>query len=106
VKDKLCEGTRWHERTVPSNPAVDPYFPVGQAALSLRAQREKINVSLKTLTPNFKQYEIRIDAGGWKPSADNFLWSVHPGPNRLEARTVNQFGINGPISTAEMELSE
>jgi len=106
VKDKLCEGTRWHERTVPSNPAVDPYFPVGQAALSLRTEREKINVSLKTLTPNFKQYEIQIDAGGWKPSADNFLWSVHPGPNRLEVRTVNQFGINGPISTAEMELSE
>ncbi len=106
VKDKLCEGTRWHERTVPSNPAVDPYFPVGQAALSLRTEREKINVSLKTLTPNFKQYEIQIDAGGWKPSADNFLWSVHPGRNRLEVRTVNRFGIHGPISTAEMELSE
>ena len=25
VKDALCDGTRWHERTVPSNPAVDPY---------------------------------------------------------------------------------
>jgi hypothetical protein len=106
VKDKLCEGTRWHERLVPSNPAVDPYFPVGQAALSLRTERERINVSLKTLTPNFKQYEIQTDAGGWEPSADNFLWSVHPGSNRLEVRTVNQLGINGHVSTAEMELSE
>src|SRR5258708_754729 len=26
VKDKLCEGTKWHERTTPANPAVDPYF--------------------------------------------------------------------------------
>jgi hypothetical protein len=23
VKDELCEGTRWHQRTVPANPAVD-----------------------------------------------------------------------------------
>ncbi len=106
VKDKLCEGTRWHERTVPSDPAVYPYFAVGQASLSLRAEREKINVSLQTLTPNFKQYEIQTDGGVWRPSADNFLWSVHPGPNRLEVRTVNQFGINGPTSTAEMELRE
>jgi len=106
VKDKLCEGTRWHERTVAANPAVDPYFPIGQAALSLRAEGEKINVSLKTLTPNFKRYEVQIDGGGWKSSADHFIWSVHPGPNRLEARTVNQFSVYGPISTAELELSK
>lgn len=105
VKDKLCEGTRWHVRTVPANPAVDPYFPIGQAALSLRAAAGAISVSLKTMTPNFRRYEVQKDAGGWKSSMDQFVWSVHPGPNRLEARTVNQFGVHGPISTAELELS-
>ena len=104
VKDKLCEGTRWHVRNVPSNPAVDPYFPIGQAALSLRAEGERIAVSVKTLTPNFKQYEVQMDGGGWKPSAGNFLWRLHPGLNRLNVRTVNQFGIHGPVSTAELQL--
>jgi hypothetical protein len=105
VKDRLCEGTRWHERTVPSNPAVDPYFPIGQAALGLRAEGEKISVSLRTLTPSFLRYEIQVDGGGWKPSADQFLWSVRPGLNRLEVRTLNRFGIRGPVSTVELELS-
>ena len=106
VQDKLCDGTRWHTRTVPSNPAVDPYFPIGQAALSLRAERDKITVALKTLTPNFMRYEIQVTGGGWKPSADSFSWNVRPGLNRLGVRTVNRFGIHGPISTAELELSE
>jgi hypothetical protein len=105
VKDKLCDGTRWHVRTVPANPAVDPYFPIGQAALSLRADAGAISVSLKTMTPNFNRYEVQTDGSGWKSSTGHFVWSVRPGPNRLEARTVNQFGVHGPISTVELELS-
>jgi hypothetical protein len=38
VKDKLCDGTRWHVRTVPANPATDPYFPIDQVALGLRVE--------------------------------------------------------------------
>jgi hypothetical protein len=106
VKDKLCDGTRWHQRTVPENPAVDPYFPIGQAELGLRAEGGTIKVSLKTMTPNFKRYETRMDSGGWKWSSDLFDWRVHPGSNRLEVRTVNQFGVPGPVSTAELELSK
>ena len=106
VKDKLCEGTKWHVRTVPANPAVDPYFPIGQAALNLVVESTNIKVALKTLTPNFERYEVRIDAGGWNPSRDSFAWTAHPGLNRLEARTVNQFGVTGPISTAELQVKE
>ena len=84
---------------------MDPYFPIGQAALDLRAEAGTISVSLKTTTPNFNRYEVRTDGSGWKSFMDHFVWSLHPGPNRLEARTVNQFGVHGPISTAELELS-
>lgn len=104
VKDKLCDGTKWHVRTVPANPAVDPYFPIGQAALSLLLEDGKIYVTLKTLTPNFARYEVRLDNGGWRSSADNFAWEVHRGSNHLAVRTVNQFGILGPISIAELEV--
>jgi hypothetical protein len=103
VKDKLCDGTRWHERTVPADPATDPYFPIGQAALSLAAEGGRIKASLRTMTPNFKEYRVRIDGGEWNPSEGQFLWSVHPGSNRLGAKTVNRFGVEGPVSTVEVE---
>lgn len=103
VKDRLCDGTKWHERTVPANPAVDPYFPIGQAAVSLKVEGNRVEVTLRTLTPNFKEYRVRLDGGEWKPSADSFLWPQRPGANRLEARTVNQFGVEGPVSTVEIQ---
>jgi hypothetical protein len=105
VKDKLCEGTRWHVRATPANPAVDPYFPIGQAALEIRIEGDQIKVSLKTLTPNFKRYEVQFDSGEWKPCRENFVWPpLHPGANQLSARTINEFGVTGPVSTAEIEV--
>jgi hypothetical protein len=103
VKDELCEGTRWHERAVPADPAADPYFPIHQAAVSLVPERDGIRVSLRTMTPNFKTYQVRTDGGTWKSTGENFLWSVGTGTNRLEAKAVNEFGIEGPISTVEVE---
>jgi hypothetical protein len=106
VKDQLCDGTKWHIRTLPANPAVDPYFPIGQAALSLRMRDGKLHVALETLAPNFKRYEVQVDRGGWKSSDKEFEWPVHSGANRLEARTVNLFGVQGPTSTAEIDVKE
>jgi hypothetical protein len=106
TKDTLCDGTKWHVRTLPANPATDPYFPIGQAALSLRAEDGKLHVAIKTLAPNFKRYEVRMDRDEWKPSEEQFNWLVHSGSNRLEARTVNRFGVIGPVSTAEVEVKE
>jgi len=100
-QDKLCEGTPWHVRPRPANPAVDPYFPLGQAALSLTVENEALAVSLKTLTPNFKRFELRTDSGEWRETAAVFTWELKPGRNRMEVRTVNAFGVTGPVSLAE-----
>jgi len=105
VKDRHCEGTKWHERSVPADPARDPYFPIGQAAVALSAEGGAVKVSFRTMTPNFKEYRVRIDGGDWTPSGESVLWTIRPGPNRLEARTVNRFGIEGPVSTVEIEGS-
>ncbi|HMJ63993.1 MAG TPA: transglutaminase-like domain-containing protein [Candidatus Binatia bacterium] len=105
VKDPLCDGTKWHLRTNPANPALDPYFPIGQAALEISAENGKVNVSLKTLTPNFERYEAQLDNGEWKTAIGNFVWAIRPGVNRLAVRTVNQFGVPGPASTAAIELT-
>ena len=104
IKDKLCEGTRWHTRINPANPEIDPYFPINQAAVSLVPEQDKVRVTLQTMTPNFLRYESRIDRGALAPTESGFLWSVHPGSNRLELRTVNQFGVPGPVSTLVVEL--
>jgi hypothetical protein len=103
VKDKLCEGTSWHERTNPANPAIDPYFPIGQAALTLSAGGGALKVGLKTLTPNFKEYQVRFDGGEWAACGNSLAWTLHAGTNRLEARTVNFFGVAGPLSTIVLE---
>lgn len=103
VKDKLCDGTRWHKRTAPANPAVDPYFPINQVALRLAPEQDQIRVALQTMTPNFAAYQARINGGMWSSTEANLLWKVVPGLNRLEVRTVNQFGVEGPISVVEVE---
>jgi hypothetical protein len=106
VKDALCDGTQWHIRTVPANPAVDPYFPIGQAALSLSAEDGKVRVGLKTMTPNFERFEVRLDGGGWRTTDATMFWEARRGRNRLEARTLNKFGVTGPVSTAIVEVAK
>jgi len=103
VKDRLCEGTRWHIRDAPANPGVDPYFPVNQAALQFAVEQDKVRVTLQTMTPNFQTYELRLDGGDWVASGETLLWNIRPGLNRLEVRTVNRFGVPGPISTVQIE---
>ena len=103
VKDKLCDGTRWHVRTVPENPATDPYFPVGQAALDINPGQQALSVTIQTLTPNLKEFQVRIDGAAWKSCESKLSWHPHSGANRLEARTLNQFGVLGPVSTVEIQ---
>ncbi len=103
VKDNLCEGTRWHTRTVPADPAIGAYFPIGQAALRLNAEPDKIRVTLQTMTPNFKTYQVRLDGEPWSAVGASLIWNSHAGLNRVEARTVNRFGVEGPISKIEIE---
>jgi hypothetical protein len=105
TQDVICAGTKWHKRTVPADPAHDPYFPINQANLSLTADGGGLRASLKTMTPNFKTYLARFDGvGEWKPVGETFTWTPHAGANRLEVKTVNLFGVEGPVSTAELQL--
>jgi len=68
--------------------------------MTLTADGAGLRVGLKTLTPNFKTYEMRVDGGAWKACGERFDWKPHAGTNRVEVRTVNQFGVEGPISAA------
>jgi hypothetical protein len=106
IQDTLCDGTKWHVRKVPANPATDPYFPINQAALSLEMEEGRLMVSLKTLTPNFARFETRAMGEQWQPAVAKFEWELHPGVNRMEARAVNALGVTGPVSVAEVKVEE
>jgi hypothetical protein len=58
---------------------------------------------MKTMTPNFKTFMARVDGGEWKAVADSFDWKPRAGINRLEVKSVNRFGVDGPISTIEIQ---
>jgi hypothetical protein len=74
----------------------------------LRATEIGLKVELKTLTPNFKQFEVRESAGKnqgeWRASGNEVEWKLRQGLNRLEARTVNAFGVIGPVSVVETRV--
>jgi len=106
LKDQLCDGTRWHVRPGPPNPAVDPYFPIGQAALRLVPEADAVRVDAQTLTPNFKMFEASLDGRPWETTDATLRWKLHVGSNRLEVRSVNQFGVAGPVSRVEIEVKE
>jgi hypothetical protein len=38
----------------------------------------------------------------WHSSTGNLLWTLHLGLNRLEVRTLNSFGVPGPVSAIEI----
>jgi len=58
------------------------------------------------MTPNFKEFRVRIDGGEWKAMDPAFVWKVHDGENRLEAVSVNKFGVEGPASTVVLRAGK
>jgi hypothetical protein len=108
IKDKLSDtGKGWHTRDNPQDPATEPYFPINQAALSLTAQSDHVGVTLGTLTPNFKEFRVRLDGKDWTAVAGTtYAWKLHNGSNLLEAVSVNKFGVPGPVSTVVIELGK
>ena len=104
IQDELCAGTKWHKRTIPADPARDPYFPVGQAAIDLQSGGDDLQATLRTMTPNFARFESRMDDGAWAPATPQFTWALREGSNRLEVKTINQFGVAGPVSVVEVKL--
>ncbi|MCC7373010.1 MAG: hypothetical protein IT581_00025 [Verrucomicrobiales bacterium] len=103
TKDALCDGTSWHVRQNPARPELDPYFPVGQSAMELSVGSGALRVRLRTFTPNFERFERSRDHGPWEPAEAEFEWPLHPGANRLQTRTVNRFGVVGPVASAQCD---
>jgi hypothetical protein len=48
--------------------------------------------------------QVRLDEGDWEERPAEFDWSLHAGQNRLAARSVNAFGVQGPESWVGVEF--
>src|SRR5258706_13730714 len=105
-KDKICDGPRWNTRIGPKDPATEPYFPINQAAMEIVLDGDVFKVSLKTNTPNFKTFMVRKFDGPWVATNDLVLWKPRGRVNRLEAKTVNKFGVEGPVSLAVVGMRD
>jgi hypothetical protein len=107
TKDKLCEGVSYHTRVCPKDPAVEPYWPMQQAALTLAPGEGDATVSVKadTMTPDFAKFRYRLDgAKDWTDGPPPAQWKLHKGENTLEARAVNKYGIEGAVSKVSLEV--
>lgn len=104
VKDQLCDGTSWHQRRLPKNPATDPYFPIHQVTFVLEPSNDAVRVQLATFTPNLLEFQVSLNGAEWRRAADTFDWTPKAGINRLEARAVNAFGVSGPVAVIEALL--
>jgi hypothetical protein len=63
----------------------------------------ELEVELRSATPNFDTYLIRIDDGEpVRCDEGRYRWKLHAGRNTLSVRTCNLFGIQGPQVAAEV----
>lgn len=90
----------YEEYTLHSSHDRDFHFTLHEAQVFLQAAEDaaKLEVVLDTVTPNFKTFEVRLDGGEWAASPAAFAWPLRAGANTLEARSVDVFGLAGPVS--------
>jgi hypothetical protein len=75
-------------------------WTLNQAQIRLEATTTagELRVWLDTETPSFEAYLVGFDGAGTKESPSSFLWKLHGGQNRLDVRTRNRAGREGPAS--------
>jgi hypothetical protein len=84
------------------------YWPLNhvEIAVGVKGQETEpagVMVYLKTLTPNFDHFEVRIDeAVEFSHHESHLTWPFKPGLNALSVRAVNAFGVGGPPSRLEI----
>jgi transglutaminase-like putative cysteine protease len=69
------------------------------------ADSRALTVRMSTVTPGFKTFVIRTDGGPWRPVGRDLTWTLHVGRNKLEMRTRNALGVEGAVSSIELDLA-
>ena len=104
VKDKNTDKEPLMQATQVPDSGKDLDFPINQAAMAVTASATGLEIALKTLTPNFAGFKVRIDEKAWADNPGTASWSVHPGKNVFEAKSVNKYGVDGYVSRIVLEI--
>ncbi len=111
-----CDAYLWWEDTsVPtespeyslsSSREADFYPNLNQTDIRLVATEDAgaLEVELRTQTPNFDCFHVRIDETRWQKKDARFIWKLTAGHNVLEAHVVNAFGVEGRVGRAVVEF--
>jgi len=86
----------------------DMYWTLNQTAIypSYGKTAGALHLEFDTVTPNFDRYEVRLDGGEWTKCGGTYDWQLHAGANKLEAHTVNAFGMPGIVSSLEVNYAK
>jgi hypothetical protein len=96
------EKNIWKRSLPHSSNREDLYWTLNQTEIWIResSSADRLDLVLRTVTPNFDYFEIRIDdATPIHSSCELFSWLPHDGENALSVVAVNQFGVRGIPST-------
>lgn len=110
------DGHVWYESesmplpqfSVTSRRPGDFDWSVNQTSIALQQGSEpnSVTVLLDTVTPNFANYLVRVNEGGWKPSEERFVWKLTKGDNTLQVKSSNQFGVDGTESSVVVHRTQ
>lgn len=78
----------------------DMYWTLNQVWMQLWKTEKpgELLVLFDTVTPNLDKILVRIDGGEWKPATVETIWPLQSGVNRIEAKPVNKWGLDGITS--------
>jgi hypothetical protein len=61
-------------------------------------------IDIETMTPNLARLEMKMSsAKDWQPTPATLTWTLQPGENLLEVRSVNAWGKAGPVAQMRVQ---
>jgi len=107
----MCNGKPYPQDALYVDDVRDFNWQINRVNIALKCKGRKVvnnmvKVKLSHSMPDFAYFEVKFDAGPWKPFKNKFIWELKFGTNRLTCRAVNIFGVRGPESYVVVEYKE
>jgi hypothetical protein len=66
---------------------------------------DKVDIELKSFTPNFRSYQMQTDKG-WEDCSNKLTIQLQKPANKFVFRTINLFGVTGPEYKMQFDWKE
>jgi hypothetical protein len=86
----------------------DILVPMNQVQIDIKedAGMELLHIMFSTrgTSPHFVRYRVKIGDSAWKDTGAKIAWTLAPGENHLQVRSVNAYEVLGPIFTLRVKV--